>query len=220
MNPAWFFLNHPLDIDTPAFGGSKAFNREHVRSISHGDSSNSEKWSFNNHVGSHVDAPRHFRAGAATISDFPAGHWVFDQVKVLQIAVEQDGIIGTGQWCDGIPAHCDLLLIKTGFEAHRTDETYWKNNPGISPELANWLRANRPSVRAIGFDFISLTAFQHRALGREAHHAFLSHETLPILIFEDLKLSSCRQSPAQVIALPLLVKHADGAPVTILGRES
>jgi kynurenine formamidase len=154
----------------------------------------------------------------ATISDYAASHWVFDRVTVVSIPANSDEIISAGAWCDEIPMDCELLLLKTGFEARRSKEAYWMHNPGLSPELAVWLRAHRPSVRAIGFDFISLTAFQHRALGREAHQAFLSHPTSPISIFEDLKLSACGQNLKQVIALPILVQNGDGGPVTVVGR--
>jgi arylformamidase len=218
MKHDWFFLSHPLDVDTPGFGGASAFSRHFVKSIDKGDSSNSELWTFNNHVGSHVDSPRHFSSAGATISDFTASHWVFDRVTVVPIAAKTDEIISPGAWCDEILMDCELLLLKTGFEAVRAEEAYWKHNPGLSPDLAMWLRAHRPSVRAIGFDFISLTAFQHRELGREAHKAFLSHTTSPLLIFEDLKLSACGPKLKQVIALPLMVKNGDGGPVTVVGR--
>jgi arylformamidase len=219
MKNDWFFLSHTLDVDTPGFGGTKGFSRDVLRSINSGDSSNSELWTFNNHVGSHVDSPRHFSSAGPTISDYAASHWIFDHVTVLSIATKNDEIISPDAWCDGIPNDCELLLLKTGFEAVRSEEAYWKHNPGLSPDLATWLRAHRPSVRSIGFDFISLTAFQHRALGREAHQAFLRHITSPILIFEDLKLSACGQNLTQVIALPLMVKNGDGGPVTVVGRQ-
>jgi len=218
MQADWFFLSHHLDSDTPGFGGERVFSRDPVRQISRGDSSNSEKWTLNNHAGTHFDAPRHFCANGITATDFPAGHWVFEKVAMISVSVGDDEIISEMNWQKFVPAGTELILLKTGFEAHRGSERYWRSNPGVAPQVADWIRLNRPSVRAVGFDFISLTAFSHRALGREAHRAFLADEQLPIMIFEDLKLSLCTACPRQVVALPLIVNHADGAPLTIIGR--
>ena len=75
---------------------------------------------------------------------------------------------------EAVPIKTDLLLIKTGFAIFRNSndplerEKYVSQGPGISPEIGNWLRKFR-NVRAIGFDFISLTSYQHREIGRRAH---------------------------------------------------
>jgi arylformamidase len=80
-------------------------------------------------------------------------------------------------------------------------------------------------VRAIGIDTISLTAFQNRPLGRQAHLAFLAPEentnptglknNIPILIIEDMKLSGLKKTPQEVWVSPLLIHGADGVPVTV-----
>ena len=56
------------------------------------------------------------------------------------------------------------MIYKTGFGKFRGKESYWKNNPGFAPEVAEILRDNFPNLRAVGMDFISLTAFQNREL--------------------------------------------------------
>ena len=75
-------------------------------------------------------------------------------------------------------------------------------------------------MRAIGFDFISLTAYQHREIGREAHRAFLAkyRDKPPIRIIEDMALAALSKAPSEVTVLPLFVRGADGAPVTVLAR--
>ena len=207
-----------MEAETPGFGGSVVFSRESLKSMKKGDSSNSERWVLNNHSGSHVDAPRHFSPDGKTVSDFEANHWVFGQVDLVELPTLENAIIGIGAWCENISSMCQLLLIKTGFETCRDSERYWRLNPGLSPALAFWLRDNRPHIRAVGFDFISLSAYSNRALGREAHVAFLGDNECPILIFEDLKLSACPPNPSQVIALPLLVKDSDGSPITMIAK--
>ena len=95
-----------------------------------------------------------------------------------------------------MPVETDLLLIRSGIETLRLSdpETYIFHGAGLVPEIGLWLRKNR-KLKMIGFDWISLTCYENRTLGREAHKAFLSstiNETKnlnPVLIIEDMKLS-------------------------------
>ncbi|HAG91205.1 MAG TPA: hypothetical protein DCL41_05005 [Bdellovibrionales bacterium] len=114
----------------------------------------------------------------------------------------------------------DFLLLRTGFEKRRGEESYWNNNPGFLPEVGFWLREEFPKVRAIGFDFISLTCFQKRELGREAHRAFLNpfKDKPPILIVEDMKLAHAPHTLRRIHLAPLMIENADGAPVTVLAE--
>ena len=107
-----------------------------------------------------------------------------------------------------------MLLIKTGFEKYRAEEIYWQNSPGLHPKLAYWLKEKSPSLKAIGIDFISISNLNNRALGRQAHIAFLSKN---ILLIEDMKLSCVNSNLKTVIVLPLRVEGADGAPCTAIG---
>jgi arylformamidase len=215
---SWVFLSHTLDSDSVGFGGEKGFERNQVRDMNQGSTSNSEIWKFSNHIGSHVDMPRHFSVNGLTISDLSASNWIFNDVELIDLPTKDNHIITVGDWCYSISNSCELLLIKTGFEAARQTDRYWASNPGVAPELAIWLRKHRPKVRAIGFDFISLTAFSNREVGRSAHQCFLCDPDFPIIIFEDLKLSSCKSKPIQVISLPLNVKNGDGSPISMIAE--
>ena len=147
-------------------------------------------------------------------------------------------MLGGSDWLtlfDKIPVNTDLILVKTGFEKYRddasstpNDSVYIFHNPGWLPEAGIWLRENR-SIRAIGFDFISLTSYHNRPLGRQAHRAFLSAQPDgmdhdwnydPIMIIEDMKLSELTETPELVIAAPLLFESADGSPATVLAKFS
>ena len=66
-------------------------------------------------------------------------------------------------------------------------------------------------------DFISLTSFQNRELGRESHRSFLGGEH-PILLIEDMDLSQLSTSPLSIQCLPLLIYGLDGAPVSIIAK--
>lgn len=171
-------------------------------------------------MGTHVDVPFHFDKDGKKIDDYPASHWLFKKAFLLELTVAPDEIFHLEKTTAEIPADCDLLLLRTGFEKFRSEEKYWKNNPGLSKESGSFLKSRFPKLRAVGFDFISLTAFQHRELGRQAHREFLfSDNGEPVCIIEDMKLSEWKRSYANVAVVPLLMSRADGAPVTVLAFD-
>ena len=165
-----------------------------------------------------MDAPAHFIAQGPTITDYDADAWLFESPRVVSVPATPGRLLGPED-LDGIqqaPADADLLLIRTGFERHRGEPVYWQQGPGIVPEAAAFLKKALPRLQAVGFDFISISSLVHRETGREAHRAFLG---AGIRIFEDLSLAAldgpCRL--ARVVALPLRVEGADGAPCTVIG---
>ena len=111
----------------------------------------------------------------------------------------------------------DVLLLKTNFEKHRGKDIYWNENLGFDPELAPLFRQRFKSLKAFGFDSISLTSVKHREIGAKAHKNFLGEEQL-ILIIEDMHLSKLSNTTnfKRLIVASFPVDNADGAPVNCL----
>lgn len=210
-------LSHYLNDHTPGFGGQKSFFKKDINLISKGKSSNSQEWTLSNHIGTHIDLPSHFDDQGKRLHQFVPEEWFFDHPFLIQYPAEKNEILYLLELLNSIPKNCDILILKTNFQRFRNEDSYWKENPGLAPELGDWLRKNRPNIRCIGFDFISITAFQHRELGRKAHKHFLHHtgEGHPILAIEDMNLEGLKNSPSRVVVAPLFVEGADGAPVTV-----
>lgn len=134
---------------------------------------------------------------------------------VLRKAEENEIFSLSDHEMKNIPNEIDILIIKTGFGEFRGEEKYWKYNPGFAPIFATKLRENFPNLKVIGMDFISLTSYQNRELGREAHRMFLGGEK-PILLIEDMDLSNLTNSPKSISCLPLMIHGLDGTPVSII----
>jgi len=219
---SYIYLSHILDAQTPGFGGNADFKLELVRKMCEGGSCNSSRVEVSMHLGTHVDAPYHFCESGDTVETFRAQDWIFKHVSLVHLEDVLSGtLIGVGSWCEKLSTDTELILLKTGFEKYRNSPLYWQENPGIHAELGVWLRKHRPSVRVLGFDFISASSFTNREMGRTAHKAFLCKDeanTHPILFMEDLSLCELEKNPEEVIALPLRVRGADGAPMTIIAR--
>ena len=218
MPDSYIFLSHPLSAATPGFGGKPVFKSTSKKSIASGDSCNQQLWELDNHGGTHIDVPHHFVDEGRAIDAYSAAEFVFNHIAYVEMSLEVDHLLGPTDFEQvELSPDSDLLLINSGFEKWRERETYWEHNPGVLPELADYLRAKCPKLRAIGFDFISLTGYQNRPIGRTAHQAFLSGTT-PICIIEDMSFRGLTKPPKQVIISPLRVIHADGAPCTVFAK--
>lgn len=212
------FLSYFLDENTPLYGGEIGVEILEHKSIKNGDTSNNKKLRFYNHSGTHIDFPNHFYENGDMSHNYPANFWIFEcPFLLVRIAKENEIIYLDKNDLANVPENVDFLIIKTGFGICRGEEKYWKYNPGLSPGTADVLRELFPKLRVIGMDFISLTSFQNREIGREAHKKFLGGNS-PILLVEDMDLSSIENTPQKLICVPILVHGLDGSPVTIIAE--
>ena len=213
----YIYLSHFLSESTPTYGNRDQFTIKRTSCIDHGDTANSHALNLStNHMGTHIDLPKHFFEHGQCLNDFNPNYWFYKHVSLLDLSKNNGELITVEDLKDKkIALKTEILLIKTGFEKFRNKEIYWKENPGISPELADFLRNEYPNIRTLGFDFISLTSFQHRSIGKEAHQAFLNPEK-PITIIEDMHLEDINKSPLCLNVFPLLVQNIDSSPVTVI----
>lgn len=215
----WMFLSYPLTKDTPSFGSGEGIGIQALTKMEFGDSCNTSQWIFPNHLGTHLDFPNHFVRNGKTGSDYNADFFVFNHSWMIDLGRVTPGeIISTEHLKDFfIPTEIELLIIKTGFCKNRDKDVYWQNNPGFSPQLADFLKDSFPDLRVFGFDSISLTSFTHRQTGRKAHKRFLEGER-PLLLLEDMDLNNVSKDSLfkQIIIAPLQIAKADAAPCTVL----
>jgi kynurenine formamidase len=217
-NLVW--LSYPIDASTPSYGNGERFATERIKCITEGDSCNTSRWQFPNHIGTHIDAPNHFFSEGDSIDEFPPEYWNFSKVAIIKKPlINENMCIGGAKDFINIPKETDLILIYTGFCHHRNEEVYWNSNPGLSSELAVFLRENFPNLRAIGIDSISISSWQNREEGRKAHKIFLDPDYCgtPVLLIEDMDLSILEENIGitYCCVLPVRVKGADGSPCTI-----
>ena len=212
------FLSYFINEQTPIYGGERAIQVEKRSEISKGASSNTKYLKLPNHTGTHIDFPKHFSDEGKVINDYPASFWLFRSVHVIKYSAAKDEIIDERLLENiDIPSETDFIILDTGFGKFRSDNVYWNNNPGLAPSLASHLKTKCPKLKAIGFDFISLTSYQNRLLGREAHKSFLLSND--ILLIEDMMLDEIKGKDIKsVTALPLLIDKIDGSPITMIAE--
>ena len=225
------YLNHILTKSTPQYANTGIIEFEKSRSINDGDTSNKTNLKFSGHTGTHIDAPLHFDQRGKSLDMFHSDFWFCNHPFLIEYEAAAEEVLTLSKlekYLLKIPQETDFLLIKTGFEKYRSsgpDSKYIFNGPGIGPDVGVWLR-NHLAIKMIGFDFISLTSFKNRKLGREAHRSFLLTDkklldkvvSEPILIVEDMHLSELNECPVNVCVIPFLYQNADGAPVTVIAN--
>ena len=163
-------LTYPLTPEFPLFPVYDPVRvAEKFRFASDGFAVNS--WAFDEHSGTHVDAPAHF-GGQDTVERIALGELMLPAV-VLDISdrvqhdhdatVVPDDVLDWERRNGPLPERF-ALLARTGWAARVHDPAAYLNAddsgtmhaPGFSPELTEFLKDERPGARAIGLDTASL----------------------------------------------------------------
>lgn len=218
----YLWLSYPLTTDTPAYGGENGFYSDSIKRISEGDTCNTSSYNLTSHSGTHVDTPKHFFDNGLTVDAFEPEFWIFNRIQVIEVKLTKGkNIVLKNAVLPLVNGEPELILIKTGMSCYREKREYWESNPGLEPELGRKLRKNYPSLRAVGVDSISVSSWQNRQLGREAHRAFLDPTYgNKFVLIEDMDLSKVHANTEiyKAIVMPLLAQGADGAPCSVLAQ--
>lgn len=189
------------------------------------------------HGGTHLDAPVHFAEGRAPVDRIPLERF-FGPVALVDVTAQSgrnadyqvtvDDLLQWEREHGPMPPDA-ILLIRTGFSRHwpdaerylgtggRGDEAVAELHfPGLHPDAARWLVANRP-LRAVGIDTASIDFGQSSLF--ESHQVLFASD---IPAFENLTaLDRLPAVGAALVALPMKVGGGSGAPlraVAILPR--
>ena len=217
------FLNHPVTENTPSYGNRDKICLKPNTQIINGDTANTTEICItNNHIGTHVDVPKHFYDNGKTITDLAPKDWMFENISIVDIQCNQARLIEIKELKNQeISSETDFLIIRTGYEKKRDKEAYWNSYPSLSPAACEYLREEYVHLRGIGFDFISLTSPLFKEEGKEAHRILLEEkEGRFIFIVEDMKINHLLNEPNKLIMSPLLIEEGNGGLVTIFAYES
>ncbi|MDC3221267.1 cyclase family protein [Flavobacteriaceae bacterium] len=204
-------LSYDVNENTPTYGDKNKFISKSLSNIKSGDTANSSKWIFQtNHIGTHIDFPRHFCKNGKTVSDYEPDFWIFNKIGFIECdVVDFKNEIGK------IPSDIEILIWKSGFGKFRNKDLYWEKQPVIPSNFADMINERFQSIRVFGFDMISLTSQLDKTQGKLIHNKFLCN--YEILIVEDMDLSFSNFNFKKIIISPWQIKGADGAPCSVLG---
>lgn len=154
------------------------------------------------HTGTHMDAPCHFIDDGKTLDQIdsscfigPAQVMAFPGVRSIQLKhVERQN------W-EGV----ERVLFKTDNSAHWADGQFFEDFVYVEPEAAAFLRDRR--IRLVGIDYLSIDRFG--STDHPSHFTLLRSE---VVLLEGLNLAGVRPGKYHLVALPLKIQDADGAP--------
>ncbi len=155
------------------------------------------------HTGTHIDAPAHFFDGATTIDKVSLDKFVSDCV-----VCKLDGIGENDHITPDHVSHLDVtpevgVLINTGWYKQWNTGKFYENFPILDPDAAKLLIDK-------GAKFIACDL----PLGIEVHEIVLGAGSL--LIENIANLDAVKADRVRLLALPLKIRDADGAPARVL----
>ncbi|MCA1573733.1 MAG: cyclase family protein [Acidobacteria bacterium] len=190
------------------------------------------KFSAAEHGGTHLDAPIHFAQGRLTVDEIPLGELIGPGIVVdvtRQCENNPDYRVTTDDFTrwekkNGRLPNGAMVLLRTAFgkfyphrkkylgTEERGPEAVAKLHfPGLHPEAARWLTANR-LIKAIGLDTASIDYGQSTLF---ESHRILFDKNIPA--FENVaNLDKLPPKGFSVIALPMKIKGGSGGPLRII----
>lgn len=183
------------------------------------------------HGGTHLDAPVHFAKGKWATDEIPIDKLTGEAAVIdvsanaLKDADYQISIADIEVWEKTNATIPDdaILLFRTGYSAYYPDAKKYLGTdergaaavpklhfPGIHPDAAAWLVANR-KIKAVGIDVASVDYGQSTDF--KTHQLFYK-ENIPG--FENIaNLDKLPVKGAYIIALPMKIKNGSGGPLRI-----
>ncbi len=160
------------------------------------------------HTGTHIDAPKHFLPEAEGI-DSISPDVLIGPCTVLD--VRDAGNVTPEHLRPALDAGAERVLLRTGTIERQMTEGFSKEFPALTADGARALVA--AGVRLVGIDAMSVEVYH--APGAPTHHALLEARAV---IIENLLLADVPAGQYELVALPLRIAGADGAPARVLLR--
>lgn len=217
----WHDLTQPFHAGMPHSSSLPSPEVTTLRDVEE-DGVNVQRYSAPTHVGTHVDAPRHFVPDGPTIDDYPLEKFTGSGV-VLDLDRESAGEIplsaveAAAEAVGGVRSG-DIVLIRTGWGRRFDDHESYRRYPWLAADVADWLLEREVSL--LGVDTISPD--RPRAMRPDDWDTYPHHRTLlpaDVLIMEHLYLEAVAGTRLEIVAFPLKLRDGDGAPVRVGARE-
>ena len=211
-------LSMPLDERTPHYPGDPRPRVCAATTIA-ADGFNVSRLELGSHSGTHCDAPSHFLEDGLPLDALPLERFVGPGVVVDATGLAPRTPIA---WATIAPHAGSLgaraiVLLRTGWDAHRADEAYF-DHPFLDGDACAELLAR--GVRTVGIDAINLDETPRGELDRARFRCHAQISAAGGVIVENLVGLGAVDFAAPLISvLPLSVPGGDGAPARAVALE-
>jgi arylformamidase len=179
------------------YPGDPPVRLERAESIAEGAAANVSKLDFGLHSGTHVDAPVHFIEGTPGADELPLDVLVGPCVVVTAPDLSRESVAQA-------PEGVERVLFKTPNSELWGGDTFPEAFAKLDGEAARLL-VDR-GVKLVGVDWLSVG-------DHDAHRVLLGAGVVPL---EGLDLRGVEPGAYFLVAAPLKIEGADGAPVRAL----
>jgi arylformamidase len=200
---AIYDISVPIREKMPTWPTDPGVKVRLAMSMTRGDPANVSSLAMGAHTGTHFDAPYHFIQGGQTVDQL-ALEVLIGTCRVFEIPTEDEIDVThlRGLRLKGVTR----ALFKTAnSKLWATRDDFYEDFVYLTPPAAKFLV--EMGLRLVGVDYLSVEGYH--AQGGPAHLALLG---AGVVILEGLNLADVSPGDYELIALPLKIAGADGAP--------
>ncbi|HYL75905.1 MAG TPA: cyclase family protein [Bryobacteraceae bacterium] len=210
MSREFIDISIPLRNGMVNWPGDAPFSRIETLKIANGDVCNLSQFASSVHIGTHMDAPRHFLADGHGMETMPIAATV-GLARV--IAIHDPELIRIAELEQHHLSKNERVLFKTrNSEHHWKTHTFQERFVHIPQDTARYLATC--GVQTVGVDYLSVGGYETDSA--ETHQALLE---AGIWIIEGLNLEHVEPGNYELICLPLKLSGSDGAPARAVLRH-
>lgn len=206
-------ISRPLGRETPVWPGSPGISLVPLMQVASGDVANVSRIDIEAHTGTHIDAPRHFVEGGATVEEISLD-LLIGEVVVAEVQGDEIGEAEL-QGLD-LPSRARRLVLRTGASHDSAFDSapFRQDFPALTADGARWVVAH--GIDLIGIDYLSI---QRYADPPDVHHVLLN---AGVVILEGLRLTDVEPGVYTLVCLPMHIVGAEAAPARaiLLPREA
>ena len=202
-----------ISPDLPTWPGDPALELELIQSMSKGAAVNVTRISSSVHLGTHIDAPRHFLEDGSTIEQLPL-EVLTGPCYVVQLPDGVEAITSEVLERTEITAEMKRILFGTR-NSHlwaKGESRFQTDFVGITEDGAEWLVER--GVQLVGVDYLSVAPYADLM---STHLIFLRRG---VIVVEGLNLSNVMRGFYDLYCLPLKIAGCDGAPARAILIQS
>jgi arylformamidase len=206
---ALYDISVPIREKMPVWPGDPGVRISLALSMERGDPANVSALAMGAHTGTHVDAPHHFVQGRETVDQLDLRTLV-GPCRVFQIATDDEIDV---THLRGLPLKgvARALFKTSNSQLWAARDDFFEDFVSLTPMAAQFLV--QMGVKLVGVDYLSVESYHAR--GAPAHLALLG---AGVVILEGLNLAEVPPGEYELMALPLKVAGADGAPARAILR--
>ena len=191
-----------------------------------GDQYRVTRISMSVHGFTHTDAQSHILADGPDMIDVPVERLVGDCAVVDLSDLQPNEAVSAERLAERARHvnHNDLVLLRSCWDLQRDPGTpeFWREAPYMTREAASWLLQR--SIRAIAYDFPQDYPIRLLLDGKTA--PFEEHVTHDILLRNGVTMieylcntAELKNERTYLVALPMKIPQADGAPTRVIAIE-